>query len=67
MISDRVDESKGDPANTLSRTELEEKALRLAKFSGAATAAEMRGIFEHIWTLTWIEQIGTLLAPDGIR
>jgi len=66
-VQGRVDEPKGDPANTLSRTELEEKALRLAKFSGAATAAEMRGIFEHIWNLTRIERIGTLLAPDGIR
>src|SRR6266540_521794 len=32
----RVDEPKGDPGNTLSRPELEEKAARLAQFSGAA-------------------------------
>ena len=40
----RVDEPKGDPGNTLSRAELEDKALRLASLPGAAPAnAEMRG------------------------
>ena len=38
----RVDEPKGDPGNTLSRAEIEEKALRLAAFSGGATESEMR-------------------------
>jgi 2-methylcitrate dehydratase PrpD len=47
----RVDEPKGDPGNTLSRPELEEKALRLAEFSGGATADEMRHAFRQIWAL----------------
>jgi 2-methylcitrate dehydratase PrpD len=38
----RVDEPKGDPGNTLSAVELQTKALGLAKFSGAASAEEMR-------------------------
>jgi 2-methylcitrate dehydratase PrpD len=58
----RVDEPKGDPGNTLSRPELEEKALRLADFSGAATAAEMRALFERIWNLVRIEKLQRLLA-----
>ena len=37
----RVDEPKGDPGNTLSRAELEAKALGLAEFSHSATAEEM--------------------------
>jgi 2-methylcitrate dehydratase PrpD len=47
----RIDEPKGDPGNTLSRSQLEDKALALAKFSGAASEEEMRGSFQRIWTL----------------
>jgi 2-methylcitrate dehydratase PrpD len=53
----RVDEPKGDPDNTLSRTELEQKALRLAKFSDAATAAEMHAAFGRIWNLPHLDKI----------
>jgi 2-methylcitrate dehydratase PrpD len=58
----RVDEPKGDPGNTLSRVELEEKALRLAEFSGAASAAEMRTAFEQLWNLARIERMGPVLT-----
>jgi 2-methylcitrate dehydratase PrpD len=44
-LSGRVDEPKGDPGNTLSRPELEAKALGLAAFSHAASAEEMRAWF----------------------
>ncbi|MGB6054100.1 MAG: MmgE/PrpD family protein, partial [Burkholderiaceae bacterium] len=44
----RVDEPKGDPGNTLTRAELEQKALRLAAFGGGADEAEMRAAFERI-------------------
>ena len=36
-LAGRVDEPKGDPGNTLSRAELEAKALGLAEFSHSAT------------------------------
>ena len=65
----RVDEPKGDPGNTLTRSELEHKALRLAEFSGAATAEEMSRIFTQIWNLTRITKIKSLLkleSPDAI-
>lgn len=42
IFEGRIDEPKGDPGNTLSRAEIEDKALRLATFSGGATASEMR-------------------------
>ncbi|MBP6018616.1 MAG: MmgE/PrpD family protein [Burkholderiaceae bacterium] len=57
----RVDEPKGDPGNTLSRPELEAKALELADFSGAATTAEMQALFQHAWNLTTLEKIDFLL------
>jgi 2-methylcitrate dehydratase PrpD len=65
----RVDEPKGDPGNTLTRSELEQKALRLAEFSGAATAEEMSRIFTQIWNLTRITKIKSFLnleSPDAI-
>lgn len=51
VLHGRVDEPKGDPGNTLSREELEQKALRLAAFSNAASEAEMRDAFQRIWHL----------------
>ena len=47
----RVDEPKGDPGNTLSRPELEDKALRLAAYQGGASASEMRSVIDAIWSL----------------
>jgi 2-methylcitrate dehydratase PrpD len=58
----RVDEPKGDPGNTLSRSELEDKALRLVEFSNAATAAEMRTVFDRIWNLAKTERVGRFLG-----
>jgi 2-methylcitrate dehydratase PrpD len=57
----RVDEPKGDPGNTLSREELESKALRLAAFADAASPAEMRAAFTRIWALADAERVGILL------
>jgi 2-methylcitrate dehydratase PrpD len=42
VIDGRVDEPKGDPGNTLSREEIQEKAFRLAAFSQGASKAEMQ-------------------------
>jgi 2-methylcitrate dehydratase PrpD len=53
----RVIEPKGDPGNTLSRPELEEKALRLAQFSGGATADEMQRAFKQLWSLADAEKV----------
>ena len=57
----RVDEPKGDPGNTLSREELEQKALRLAAFSGAASEDEMRAAFDRLWHVAQAAQVGRLL------
>jgi 2-methylcitrate dehydratase PrpD len=50
-LNARVDEPKGDPGNTLSRAEIEAKALRLALYQGGATEAEMRRVIERVWAL----------------
>ncbi len=58
----RVDEPKGDPGNTLSRPELEDKALRLARSGGAASEPEMRVVIERIWNLAHASALGHFLS-----
>jgi len=59
--SGRVDDPKGDPDNTLSRLEIEEKAIRLALFSKAATEVEMRTLIAQLWQIETQTKIGKLL------
>ena len=59
----RIDEPKGDPGNTLSRTEIEQKAIMLAALSGAATEAEMRGALNELWKISEHVAVGDLLPP----
>lgn len=47
----RVDVPKGDPDNTLSRPELEAKAVQLGAFRHGASEAEMRAIIARVWRL----------------
>jgi 2-methylcitrate dehydratase PrpD len=65
LLHGRVDEPKGDPGNTLSRPEIEEKAIRLALFSGAATEAEMTTLFKQLWSITKLDCMQSLL-PESI-
>jgi len=58
----RVDEPKGDPGNTLSRPELEAKAISLGLYQQGATEAEMRRIIEQVWQLTRLPVVGRLLT-----
>ncbi len=59
----RVDEPKGDPGNTLSRAEIEDKTLSLGRYADAATEPELRGLIDAIWNLEKAEKLGVLLAP----
>jgi len=58
----RVDEPKGDPGNTLSRAELEDKALRLAQYRGGASDDEMRTVIARIWDLADAPRVDRFLA-----
>jgi len=60
--SARVDVPKGDPGNSLSRTEIEEKAIRLAQFRQGASEAEMRAVLARVWRLEDEPRLGRLLA-----
>ena len=64
ILKGRVDEPKGDPGNTLSRTEITDKAMRLAAFSGGATVAEMSKAIELLWNVRKQSKIGFLLPRN---
>lgn len=53
-----VVEPKGDPGNTLSRPELEEKAISLSAYATGASRAEVQKLIEFVWGL---EQVGTVV------
>ncbi|MFZ4481855.1 MAG: MmgE/PrpD family protein, partial [Rhodoferax sp.] len=61
VLHGRVDEPKGDPGNTLSREEITAKALRLAAFSGGATAFEMQSAVGALWQVAAWPRVGPLL------
>ena len=61
VLHGRVDEPKGDPGNTLSRDEITAKALRLAAFSGGATASEMQTAVYALWAVADWPRVGRLL------
>jgi 2-methylcitrate dehydratase PrpD len=64
VLHGRVDEPKGDPGNTLSRDEITAKALRLAAFSGGATATEMQQAVDRLWHVAQWPRVGRLLGAD---
>ena len=61
-IECRVDEPKGDPGNTLSRAEIEDKALRLAAYRGGASKEEMLGVIRQVWGLANVSSVSNFLG-----
>ena len=62
ILEGRVDEPKGDPGNTLSRTEITDKAMRLAAYSGGATPAEMATAVDRLWNIRQQKVVGNLIS-----
>jgi 2-methylcitrate dehydratase PrpD len=62
VLQGRVDEPKGDPGNTLTREEITAKALRLAAFSGGASAAEMKAAVDKLWQVAQWPLVGSLFG-----
>ena len=61
VYSGRVDEPKGDPGNTLSRDEIEDKSLRLGTYLGAATESQVKGLIKNVWAIASKPTVGRLL------
>ena len=64
-LDGRVDEPKGDPGNTLSRQEIQEKALRLAAFSRGATEIEMKDAIRLLFNIRQAKIIPFILPQSG--
>jgi 2-methylcitrate dehydratase PrpD len=62
QLSGRVDEPKGDPGNSLSRAEIEEKSLRLGTYLGAATPVQVKALIHNVWNIRKQSQVGALLV-----
>ncbi|MBC5762820.1 MmgE/PrpD family protein [Ramlibacter albus] len=62
VLEARVDEPKGDPGNTLSRPELEDKARRLAAYGEAATPEEMDCLIQSVWRLEREPRMGRVFS-----
>ncbi|HEX6018450.1 MAG TPA: MmgE/PrpD family protein [Burkholderiaceae bacterium] len=62
QLSARVVEPKGDPGNTLTRPELEDKAIRLAAYGGAASETEMRALAQRVWAMARAPSVARLLG-----
>jgi 2-methylcitrate dehydratase PrpD len=58
----RVDEPKGDPGNSLSRPEIEDKVLRLGTYRNAATPDEMKVVIERVWGLENSSLVGRFVG-----
>jgi 2-methylcitrate dehydratase PrpD len=62
ILPGRVDEPRGDPGNTLSPAEVEEKARRLADYKGGATPDEMSSVIARVRDLANAHEIGVFLT-----
>jgi 2-methylcitrate dehydratase PrpD len=61
-LEKRITAPKGDPDNTLTRHELEDKAMRLATHAGGATHAEMKPVIARVWRLHYEPHVRDFLA-----
>jgi 2-methylcitrate dehydratase PrpD len=57
----KVLEPKGDPGNTLTRPELEDKALALAVYRDGATRDEMQRVIARVWSLADAPAVASFL------
>jgi 2-methylcitrate dehydratase PrpD len=61
VLTGRVDEPKGDPGNTLTRAEIDEKARRLAAYGKALDEAGIDRLMPRLWSIADRSEIGRLL------
>ena len=60
-FSAAIDDPKGDPGNTLSRRDLEDKFQRLLAFSGARTPEQGQALIDKVWQLRDAQSLGDLI------
>ncbi|MDE1012300.1 MAG: MmgE/PrpD family protein, partial [Paraburkholderia fungorum] len=63
----RVDDPKGDPGNTLTRTELEHKTLTLGLYGNAATEDELKRSITSVWAIADATVVPRLLPESKLE
>ncbi len=64
-VEHKIASPRGDPDNTLSRADLEDKALRLATYAGGASGAEMKKVIARIWRLREARDVRNFFSSPG--
>lgn len=64
VLTGRVDEPKGDPGNSLSRPEIEDKTMRLGTYLGAASEKQVKALIQTVWDIRNQAALGRLLSAD---
>ena len=62
VLRGAIDEPRGDPGNSLSRDELEDKFRRLAHYSRGASPAECEALIARIWRLHEWKEVTNILG-----
>ena len=60
-LEGRIDEPKGDPGNTLSRSEIDAKARRLAAYGKGLDEAGIDDLMPRLWSIAERNEIGRLI------
>ncbi|MGX5219344.1 MmgE/PrpD family protein [Pseudomonas segetis] len=60
LVQGAIDDPKGDPGNTLSRTELEDKFRRLLAFAGHKDSARTDELINQAWNLRHCASVNSL-------
>ena len=61
VLDGRVDEPKGDPGNTLTATEIDAKARRLARYGKALGDGDIDRLMPRLWSIAEHNAIGRLI------
>jgi 2-methylcitrate dehydratase PrpD len=56
-----VEEPKGDPGNTLSREEIEDKLMRLGTYQNASTPEVVKSLATKVWQIENAPKVGSLI------
>lgn len=64
-ITSRVEVPKGDPDNTLNRSEIEDKAKRLVAYGGGVSDEELDLLISRSWNLSTEKDVRNLLPENG--
>jgi 2-methylcitrate dehydratase PrpD len=67
VLEGRVDDPKGDPGNTLSRKELEEKMHRLSDYGNRLNKDATNRLLSRLWATATLSSLDRLIPQDDLH